>query len=81
MWKLFFLVLIIWLAITIIKRTLANTSDSKSNKTPETEAAMQNQAEQMVQCCVCKVHLPKSEAFLVEGKLYCSQPHIDVKPD
>lgn len=81
MWKLILLVLIIWLVITIIKRSLAITSDPKSNKIPETQTAKQSQAEHMVQCSICKVHLPRSEAFLVEGKFYCSQPHIDVKPD
>ena len=33
------------------------------------------QAEDMVRCVHCGVHLPKHESILVDGKYYCGEPH------
>ncbi|PKO47221.1 MAG: hypothetical protein CVU29_03430 [Betaproteobacteria bacterium HGW-Betaproteobacteria-22] len=80
MWKLIFLAIIIWLAIYLIRQSL------KSNQTPapgnrsESGANHSNtenpEIENMVQCASCHIHLPRSEAFLVNGKFYCSKQHI-----
>lgn len=64
--------LIIWLAVYILKRVL-NQSNSQS---PSTPASSENEAENMVQCTTCKVHLPRSEAFLVDSNFYCCKAHI-----
>ena len=71
MWKLIFLGLLIWLAIHILKR-IANQSGASHSKHTENK----NKSEDMVQCSACAVHLPKSEAFLVNGNFYCCQAHI-----
>jgi len=77
MWKLIFLGLIIWLAVYIIKRAigpaakhLEHTNAREGEKEP---------IENMVECSTCHVHLPRSEAFLVNGSFYCSQAHIEHK--
>jgi len=31
--------------------------------------------EDMVRCEVCRVHLPRSEAFISQGRLFCSDEH------
>ena len=33
------------------------------------------QAEEMVRCVQCGVHLPKSEAIMAGGNFYCSDAH------
>ena len=33
--------------------------------------------EVMVQCQHCKVHLPQSDAFILEDRFYCSQDHLN----
>lgn len=38
-------------------------------------------AEAMVQCAHCGVHLPRSEALLVGGRIWCSQEHARLGPD
>jgi uncharacterized protein len=80
MWKLIFLGLLIWLVIYIMKRAIKpaakhrdRTSESDGNKNH------QEPVENMVQCATCHVHLPRSEAFLVNGNFYCSQAHIENK--
>ena len=70
MWKLIFLGLVVWLAVYILKRAFKPNHNNKADNV---------QAENMVQCSTCKVHVPRSEAFLVNGKFYCSQAHIENK--
>jgi uncharacterized protein len=80
MWRLIFLGLVIWLVVYWVKRHIRS-----SNKPNATDAQSQSetasndsseQVEDMVQCAHCAVHLPRSEAFLVNGKIYCSKNHI-----
>ncbi len=77
MWKLIFLGLIIGLAVHILKRVISPHETDHSNKTPPDNA--NHEIENMVQCTTCAVHLPRSEAFLVDGKFYCCQAHIKRK--
>jgi hypothetical protein len=85
MWKLIFLGLIIWLVIHIIKRGL-NQSGSRSDSNPahpensaDPAKKPADKTEDMVQCSFCAVHLPRSEAFLVDDQLYCSKEHLPKK--
>jgi hypothetical protein len=45
----------------------------------EDKKEAQEPIENMVQCATCRVHLPRSEAFMVNGSFYCSQAHIENK--
>jgi len=71
MWRLIFLGLIIYLLIVAFKRNNVGTRNSNKNVPPK-----EQEIESMVQCTSCAVHLPRSEAFLVKGKFYCSKAHI-----
>lgn len=70
MWKLIFWAIVIALIIQVIKRNLM------ANRTPSPNKQEETNIENMVECDQCHVHLPRSEAFLVEGKFYCSKAHI-----
>ncbi len=72
MWKLIFWGIVIWAIIQVVKRTIA----SKQIKSQALEKEVNANIENMVECEQCHVHLPRSEAFLVEGKFYCTQSHI-----
>jgi len=76
MWRLIFLGLIVWVVVSILKRNINSSSIPKSGK-EKTEG--ESELENMVQCAHCAVHLPRSEAFLVDGNFYCSQAHIKPK--
>jgi Na+-transporting methylmalonyl-CoA/oxaloacetate decarboxylase gamma subunit len=80
MWKLIFLGLLIWLVIYIMKRAIkpAAKHEERTNEA-EGKKAHQEPVENMVQCTTCHVHLPRSEAFLVNGNFYCSRAHIENK--
>lgn len=80
MWKLIFLGLIVWLAIYILKRVINPASGGQaSTSQPNRDQSNENPVENMVQCATCHVHLPRSEAFLVNGNFYCSKAHIENK--
>ena len=77
MWRLIFIGLLIWLVIHILKRNIGQIKSPENDtnvKTTKTEN--QTHIEDMVQCANCAVHLPRSEAFLVGGTIYCSKAHI-----
>lgn len=80
MWRLIFIGLIIYLLIVIYKRSKANTNlDDKNNNNDTSEKAQGNEnpeIENMVQCASCSVHLPRSEAYMVNGEFYCSKTHL-----
>mgnify|MGYP003738799857 CR=1 FL=1 len=75
MWRLIFLGLIIYLLVVTFKRS--NPRVKNNDKNTKKEASVNEQEiESMVQCASCAVHLPRSEAFLVNGDFYCSKAHI-----
>ena len=77
MWKLIFLGLIIWLVVYILKRAIHPTSSRRNSDHDASSKSSAESVENMVQCASCQVHLPRSEAFLVDGKFYCSKAHIE----
>jgi uncharacterized protein len=38
-------------------------------------------AEDMVRCCQCGVHLPKSESILAGGEFFCSEAHRSARSE
>lgn len=75
MWRLIFLGLIIYLLVIAFKRS--NAGIKNDDKHIKKDAPVKEQEiESMVQCASCAVHLPRSEAFLVNGDFYCSKAHI-----
>jgi hypothetical protein len=71
MWRLIFLGLIIWLVIYLFKQHVRQSHATK--------ATNKEIAEDMVKCEACAVHLPRSEAILVNNNFYCSKAHIPKK--
>jgi uncharacterized protein len=69
--KIFLLAVAFWLLISILKR-YRNSLDE-----PENPPKKSKDAEQMVQCAHCGVHLPKSDSLLMNEQYYCSQAHAD----
>jgi uncharacterized protein len=75
MWRLIILGLIIYVVIVALKRSnrsFKNEGENLKKNAPGKEPEIEN----MVRCASCEVHLPRSEAFLVNGDFYCSKAHI-----
>jgi len=64
--RLLFLAVIIAVVYWLLK--------SYRKRLPKDEGAS-GQAEDMVRCVHCGVHLPKRESILADGKHYCSEAH------
>lgn len=69
--KIILLGIAFWLLISILK-AYRKSLDNVSN-TP----AQPKEAEPMVQCAHCGVHLPESESLLVDQQYFCCQAHAD----
>jgi uncharacterized protein len=69
--------LLIYLVIVVFKRGSNQIgSKSKVRNIPMDSPVKEKEIENMVQCATCAVHLPRSEAFLVNSSFYCSKSHI-----
>lgn len=75
MWKLIFIGVVVWLLIYFVKRVSSQNHTHQSG----VGAAQDDSVENMVQCAHCNVHLPRSEAFLVNDRFYCCRAHIPSK--
>ena len=68
MGRLVVLILLVVLAVWAIRRAL------RASRTGE--AQKQHPVQQdLVRCARCGVHLPRSEARLAEGRLFCGEEH------
>lgn len=77
MWRLVLLAVIAWVGFSLVKRALIQRSpEDKSKVAPKTPDESAKNAENMVKCAHCGVHLPVSEAFLVKDVFYCSKAHL-----
>lgn len=81
MWRLIFLGIVVWAVIYYFKRNFKSTPLPKTDSLNPANDLSNNEknVETMVQCNHCAVHLPRSEAYLVEGNFYCSKAHIQKK--
>ncbi len=68
MGKLILLVCGVLLAWWLLK-TYRKTFDAKRGRRPP-------EAEDMVQCAQCGVHMPRSESRTLAGKFFCSDEHM-----
>ena len=78
MGKLLFWIVIILVALFAVR--LINHQKNKRARTPTappTPKATLGKSEEMVRCHHCGVYLPRSEAVLKSGHLWCSKEHAD----
>lgn len=62
---------IVWFLLRNYRRAIARQQAEDESPPP----AAQGSGEDMVRCAHCGVHLPRSESYLSDGKLYCSDEH------
>jgi len=67
MGRLLVLILLVVLAVWLVRRALRPSIGSSSPPTVKEG--------ELVRCAHCGVHLPRSEARMEEGALYCSEEH------
>ncbi|MDF1643624.1 MAG: PP0621 family protein [Pseudomonadales bacterium] len=72
--RILFLIVLVGLVLFLLKRG-NSASSSESNQPSNQKEAQDLEAEQMVPCRYCGVHLPKSEAIGNNDVFFCSEEH------
>ena len=74
--------LLFWIAVVIVVLfviRLINHQKAKERQQPKApEKPSIDKAEEMVRCSHCGVYLPRSDALLKDGQLWCSQEHASL---
>jgi uncharacterized protein len=68
MGRLVVLILLVVLAVWLIRRALRSSTTQKTQGKPPLQG-------DLVACARCGVHLPRAEAHLAGGLLYCGEEH------
>jgi uncharacterized protein len=68
MGRLIVLILLVVLAVWLIRRALRGSTKGKAQGKPPVQG-------DLVACARCGVHLPRAEAHLAAGLLYCGEEH------
>ncbi|WP_322996714.1 PP0621 family protein [Castellaniella sp.] len=72
----FLLWAIIILAVLIVSRVLSHQkAQARQAANRRQEAVARDAAEAMVRCAHCQIFLPRSEAYMSQGKTWCSADH------
>lgn len=84
MGKLLFWIAVILVVLFVVRlinhqksRAAKSADPASSNKNPSQPPGL-GKAEEMVRCAHCGVYLPRSEALMKEGHLWCSQEHASL---
>ncbi|MFC3337901.1 PP0621 family protein [Paracandidimonas soli] len=76
MGKLIFWFLVILFALFAARLLVRSQMTPPTEKRPAPRGKNdKRQAESMVRCAHCGIHLPRSEAILSDGQTWCSQDH------
>ena len=81
----FILILAVLIGARLVARSASKpTPSGRLSKGSQPAQADMSEAEAMVRCQQCGIHLPRSEAFLSNGKTWCGPEHARIgqsKPD
>jgi uncharacterized protein len=73
MGRLLVLILLVVLAVWLVRRALRRAA-------PRTDVPAAKQSDELVRCVQCGVLLPRAEARMSAGALYCSEEHARLGP-
>ena len=71
------IVAILFVARLLSRSAIKQAPSGKLGRTPA-DAPDMNRAEAMVRCDHCGIHMPRSEAFLSNGRTWCGPEHARI---
>ncbi|HYL90517.1 MAG TPA: PP0621 family protein [Burkholderiales bacterium] len=74
MGRLLFILFIVVLVVWLLKRA------ARRAEAPHTEAGATRTSDELVRCVQCGVLLPRAEARMAAGAIYCSEEHARLGP-
>ncbi|HYG41734.1 MAG TPA: PP0621 family protein [Bordetella sp.] len=79
MGKLLLWVIVILVIMMVARIAAARANNRRNAPKPPPQAPVRQPGSQpvesMVRCAHCGIHLPRSEAVMLEGKVWCSREH------
>lgn len=66
---------VIILAVMMVSRVLTHRSANQKIRKRATSNPSAAPGESMVRCAHCQIYLPRSEAYMSQGKTWCSADH------
>lgn len=72
--------LLVLLAVVLLLWMVFGRSRTRRSGTGDAPASRSGGPEEMSRCARCGVHLPRSEALLSGGQVFCSAEHRDAGP-
>jgi uncharacterized protein len=75
--RLLVLILIVVFAVWLVRRALRRAAQDAE---PHTAAPAERTSDELVRCVQCGVLLPRAEARLSAGAIYCSEEHVRLGP-
>lgn len=73
--RLLFLAVVVAIVYWLLKSYRKQLPGKGAPKVGDHRESVSGQAEDMVRCVYCGVHLPKRESIQAGGKFYCSEAH------
>jgi uncharacterized protein len=73
MGKLLVLIALILVGVWLVRRALRPSA-------PQADAPSEKKSDELVRCAQCAVLLPRAEARMAGGVLYCSEEHARLGP-
>jgi uncharacterized protein len=69
---------VVILGALLVARMITHRAAAKSlaKHKPDSQQPHSGASENMVRCAHCGIHLPQSEAVLIEGRTWCSPEHV-----
>lgn len=70
----------VYALVWLVRRAIEGPSQRPARRVDRRGAPAPPGASELVRCAQCGVHLPRSEARLVGGRVYCSTEHARLGP-
>lgn len=71
-WAVIILAVLMVIRILNFKKSLERNLNNQANKQKNLES------EEMVRCAHCQIYLPRSEAYMSQGKTWCCAEHAQL---
>lgn len=74
----FLIWVVVILGVMLVSRALTHRHAAQKIRRSPPQPAAKAPAESMVRCAHCQIYLPRSEAYMSQGKTWCSAEHAQL---
>ena len=78
LWGIAALAILIFARVAAHRAATRQAANQERRATPDSAAKRGSRPEPMVRCAHCGIHLPYSEALVINGQTWCGQEHAQL---